>query len=260
MQCWCGARVDSRMFRQQRRDGSVDCAGDGFFGRSRGNDGHACGSASGEIEKPGSYPVVERERFTVQPVQLDGGASTGQTGRHGEVEQQRQVRCDGMGGQSIEPLQHGEVQSPAVALVGQRGVGKAVTEDHAPRASAGSMTCATCWRRAANTRKASVSGATGSPVRSRRTARIFSANGVPPGSLVSTVRYPWLRNRSAKSLAWVDLPQPSIPSSVMRMPRERFRPWVVIESRLPRKRRRILFQVLENSKKRLATTGERSVS
>lgn len=118
------------MFRQQRRDGSVDCAGDGFFGRLRGNDGHACGSASGEIEKPGSYPVVERERFTVQPVQLDGGASTGQTGRHGEVEQQRQVRCDGMGGQSIEPLQHGEVQSPAVALVGQRGVGKAVTEDH----------------------------------------------------------------------------------------------------------------------------------
>src|SRR5690348_6337852 len=89
----------------------------------------------------------------------------------------------------------------------------------------------TCWARAAESSSASVSGnvsSTGSSPGAQPacasairlgsglsiSARIAPASGVPPGSRVSQTARPLARSRSASRIAWVDLPAPSIPSSV----------------------------------------------
>lgn len=45
-----------------------------------------------------------------------------------------------------------------------------------------------------------------------------SARGVPPGSRVTTVGTPSFLSHLARSWIWVDLPDPSIPSKVMKNP------------------------------------------
>ena len=79
--------------------------------------------------------------------------------------------------------------------------------------------------------------------------RIRSANGVPPGSLVSTTRYPSSRRNLDSRANWVVFPLPSIPSRVMKIPRQRPGVCVVFEGIIAGG---ILFQPVENLKKRLA--------
>lgn len=94
------------------------------------------------------------------------------------------------------------------------------------------MTCVTCCALAAKTNAASHSGVIGSAKqalcslgfedgRSSMSPRICSANGVPPGSLVSTTRYPCSRRNFASRASWVVFPLPSIPSRVMKTPGRR---------------------------------------
>ena len=77
-----------------------------------------------------------------------------------------------------------------------------------PRASAGSITCARCSRRAANISRASVSRCMGSR---RSNSRNFSPSGVPPGSRVETTASPRERTSSATPAICVLLPAPSMP-------------------------------------------------
>src|SRR6185312_13435289 len=89
----------------------------------------------------------------------------------------------------------------------------------------------TCWARAAESSSASVSGnvsSTGSTPGAQPasesairlgsglsiSARIAPASGVPPGSRVSQTSRPLSRRCSTSRWAWVDLPAPSMPSSV----------------------------------------------
>ena len=87
-----------------------------------------------------------------------------------------------------------------------------------------------------------------------------SATVVPPGSLVWTTLYPARRRARARCLIWVLFPLPSGPSRVMKSPRlagfldDRFMPFPGVE-----KMGRIVFQVIENSKKLLATAYSISV-
>ncbi len=73
------------------------------------------------------------------------------------------------------------------------------------------MTWATSSARAAAKSAASAQGETSSPCSS--TCRMRSPSGVPPGSRVATTS-PSCDSRSASSLAWVVLPEPSRPSKV----------------------------------------------
>src|SRR5271157_3642078 len=49
--------------------------------------------------------------------------------------------------------------------------------------------------------------------------RIFMPMGVPPGSAVSSTVRPRARRRVARRCIWVVLPEPSMPSKVMKRPR-----------------------------------------
>src|SRR5919197_2825452 len=77
------------------------------------------------------------------------------------------------------------------------------------------MTRSTSSARAAANRAASAHGETSSPC--RRTRRIRSPSGVPPGSRVATTSRPSFRSRCSSSRAWVVLPEPSRPSKVTKI-------------------------------------------
>src|SRR5437867_12229372 len=79
-----------------------------------------------------------------------------------------------------------------------------------PCASAGRITSMTCCRRDAAKRKSSGTGSIFIAV-SSRIARMRSATGVPPGSLVTRT----FGIRSASFRSCVVLPEPSMPSRVM---------------------------------------------
>src|SRR6202451_3406718 len=73
---------------------------------------------------------------------------------------------------------------------------------------------ATCSARSAAISSASVRGVGGAASGARRIWRNRDPTGVAPGSKVSRAA-----RTSASARAWVDLPQPSMPSSAMRRPR-----------------------------------------
>src|SRR5688500_12165422 len=86
-----------------------------------------------------------------------------------------------------------------------------------PSASAGRMTRATCSAREARNSRASVAG-TMSPAGSRRSERMRSPVGVPPGSRTTRCGTPRDRSSSARRVIWVVLPAPSGPSKTSSRP------------------------------------------
>ncbi len=77
---------------------------------------------------------MEAEVFRFEPSLILGGdgvarARAGQPGFLRDVEQQREVGDESRGGPFVEPPQAIELDAPAVALIGERGVGVAVAED-----------------------------------------------------------------------------------------------------------------------------------
>src|SRR6266581_1224071 len=78
------------------------------------------------------------------------------------------------------------------------------------------MTRPTCWARAARKSMTSASGASGSLPGVKTISRIRSASGEPPGSRVKTAGMPRESRSALRRWAWVDFPDPSIPSKVRR--------------------------------------------
>src|SRR2546428_4372852 len=87
-----------------------------------------------------------------------------------------------------------------------------------PAARAGRITSRACCARAAEKRSACASGESATSRVWRRTSRIRSASGVPPGSRVSRTSRPRARSVSASRAAWADLPTPSPPSNETKRP------------------------------------------
>ena len=87
-----------------------------------------------------------------------------------------------------------------------------------PRASAGRIVFSRWSRRAAVNSRISVSADHRSGFPSTRRLRISSAPGDPPGSRVKTTSWPSDRRCADSRAACVDLPEPSIPSKVMKRP------------------------------------------
>src|SRR6202035_5051099 len=88
-----------------------------------------------------------------------------------------------------------------------------------PCLSAGSITVRTWSSRAAANNNVSASGPTSLPMPDKTRCRMISAPAEPPGSRVTMVRSLAAFRRSARGLSWVDLPDPSPPSKVMKRPR-----------------------------------------
>ena len=86
-----------------------------------------------------------------------------------------------------------------------------------PARSSGRSRVVTCMTRSASKRKSSASGASGR-AGSRRISRSRAPAGVPPGSLVRTAGWERVSSRALSRRAWVDFPEPSIPSKTIRHP------------------------------------------
>ena len=120
-----------------------------------------------------------------------------------QVQQDRQVRHQAVGGDRLERAQPLQRDARAVALVGQRRVRVAGADDGVPAASAGRITSSTSWRRAALNRNASVGasvGAVGAGAGQEDVAQPLAEPG--PAGLAGqmTSRRPppgWPRGRSA---------------------------------------------------------------
>ena len=120
------------------------------------------------------------------------------------------------GGPGVESAEPVEIQKPAESLIGERRIGVAVAEhDLLLRSSAGRITSITCCRREAANRN-SLRERIELDSRSSRIARMRSADGVPPGSLV-THGIP--RSHLGRRRNWVVFPDPSIPSNVINIRR-----------------------------------------
>src|ERR1035441_5888855 len=88
-----------------------------------------------------------------------------------------------------------------------------------PRPSAGAIHSSTFCAREAKYSSTSVTGLSSWLAASSRMRRIFMAMGGPPGSTVSITVRPIPRKRPARRCIWVVLPDPSMPSNVMKTPR-----------------------------------------
>src|ERR1700722_10065423 len=88
-----------------------------------------------------------------------------------------------------------------------------------PCLSAGSITVRTWSSRAAANSSVSASGPSSLPMPDNTRCLMISAPGDPPGSRVTMVRSLAAFRRSASVLIWVDLPEPSPPSKVIKRPR-----------------------------------------
>ena len=111
--------------------------------------------------------------------------------------------------------QHLDIEPPAEALVGDRGVEIAVAQDRFVRPARPERSrSATCWARSALISSASASGSI-ALAGSRQIWRIRSPNGVPPGSRVTRTFSPRARRSSFNAAMSVDFPAASMPSNVI---------------------------------------------
>ena len=139
----------------------------------------------------------------------------------------RRVRFAAVAGSSMrtnvlsgsKPADDGEVQlqnlldaEPAPdPLVGERGVDVAVADDGRAAVESGPDDLGDELRASGGEERGLRPGRSSSPC--SNTCRMRSPSGVPPGSRVATTS-PSCDSRSASSLAWVVLPEPSRPSKV----------------------------------------------
>ena len=119
-----------------------------------------------------------------------------------EVEENRQVGHDAARGERVEIPDGLELNAAAESLVRKRRVCVAVGDDDGP----------------ARERRTDDLGVGGMPSCSK-SLRMADPSGVPSGSLVRTTSSPRAVTHCPRSLQWVDLPEPSTPSTEMRSPR-----------------------------------------
>ena len=128
------------------------------------------------------------------------------------------VGPDTVAGEPVELVEQLQIEAAAIALVGGGRIGVAVGDHDLARcqrrAAAFHARAARGRRAPAAARRQRCSETAGS----RKIARIASPARVPPGSWVSVTCRPRARSSSARIAAWVVLPEPSTPSSVMKRP------------------------------------------
>lgn len=104
-----------------------------FDGCAGVDDLKAVGFAVGDGQKPLSDAFVKRGGFGIETIRrLAGVSPPGEPGlrfRDRKVEQQGQVRGKSVGGERDERFDDGEVGQSAMALIGARRIGEAVTDD-----------------------------------------------------------------------------------------------------------------------------------
>jgi hypothetical protein len=62
-----------------------------------------------QIEKSSAHLLMEPEGLAIQSIHFGGGSPSRQPGRHGEIEHQRQVRGERLGGKAVQSFERGDV-------------------------------------------------------------------------------------------------------------------------------------------------------
>jgi hypothetical protein len=104
--------------------------GDGAGASTRINPANA-GITGGQAEKAFADPFVETHSLPIQPILLQTvPSSSREPFFNGKVEEEGEVGHETSCDQAVHSLKRPEIKSPAVPLIGQRGMEKPVAEDH----------------------------------------------------------------------------------------------------------------------------------
>ena len=183
---------------------------------TRKRSGSACGERAKRL---GDAAMIVGAAAADQVGALDVAAA-GAPARFGlgQLEQQGAVGKEAVAADLVQRADRVEAEPAGAALIGDRAVDEAVARPPRRRASSAGRIVRATWSDAGGGEQQGLG--LGGPVLDRAAAapRIASAPGLPPGSRVSTTSRPRARSAAASAFAWVDLPAPSPPSSVMKRP------------------------------------------
>ncbi len=162
-------------------------------GGPRGVDQHAAaGFGGGDLAEALAQPLVKGRIEALEAVgRRRPGGGAGEPDRDRQIEDQGQIRRKIA---ERKPMQHRDLrrrQTPPVALIGERRIGKAVGHDPGSVRTEPARSASQTWsRRAAISSSASLCASQRSPSPSSNSRRIASAPGDPPGSRVANDRDP----------------------------------------------------------------------